>query len=456
MYLAIPRNVYARRYGDFFYLFNQTTWASALIKNAIAFEGVFTRTPTTAEQISTRISNAYQQPYSSVKSDLRELATPLIADGFLLCGKNAHDLWSKPKLKHAPHAESHHETKGEAESPEDLLYAYFRSSPNPFELDIDLTQACTERCIHCYAPAYGAHSLDFKLIEKVFGEFRAMGGLKVKLTGGECMLHTNFVDILKMARAHDFVISVLSNLTVCGAFFLEAIKATDVAVVQTSLYGADAQTHEMVTRLPGSFTKTMNAIKRLRKSGVQVQIHCPLMKQNAHTIEAVRKIGEDLGVKTTFDAAIMARANHDNSNCSCALTDDMLVSFLQSQRILDKYTGTKTFAMMPDAPVCNIGIARICLSATGDYYPCSGCYEYYLGKCNQMTLCDVWNGERMTRLRSIRFKDMDKCQSCDLLPYCSVCPTRNFNATNSLFIPDPLLCRIAKIKHDLASHETET
>jgi len=453
MYLTLPRNVYARTYGESIYLFNQATWASVLIENAIIFKDVFSRTPTSIEQIINKTSENFQHPYSCVKSDLYELVIPLVAEGFLLCGGNDSDSQTKSNSEQVPIFRNHYERKEESESPEDLLYMYFHKNPTPFELDIDLTQACTERCIHCYASNYDTYSLDLELLKKTFGEFRAMGGLKVKLTGGECMLHQNFVDILDMARAHDFVISVLSNLTLCTDINKNAIKNADVAVVQTSLYGADAQTHDTITRRPGSFEQTMKAIKDLTKLGVQVQLHCPLMRQNVHAIEDIKKIGENIGVKTTFDAAIMTRANHDNNNLECALSDDMLYQYLKDQNIENISMGKDP--VVPDAPICNIGIARICLSATGHYYPCSGCYGYVLGNCSQMTISEVWNGEKMTRLRSIRLNDLHKCRSCKLLSYCTICPARNYNATQSLFTPDPMLCRIAQIKHNLVSRETE-
>ena len=459
MYLAIPQNVYARVYGDAVYLFNQRTWASLLIKDAAVFKKLFTRTPSSLDQIVKEIAFTHRQPISCVQSDINELIAPLVRAGFLLGGRTVGTYLTQPSFVnysqcHELDQDNADSDRPSTESPEDLLYEQFRDNPTPFELDIDLTQTCTERCIHCYASSHGSQSLGLDVIEKVFGEFHAMGGLKVKLTGGECMLHKNFVNILQMARAHDFVISVLSNLTECNDVNQNAMKATNVAVVQTSLYGADAQTHEKITQRPGSFSQTMRAIEALLGSGIQVQIHCPIMRQNLHAIGGVEAIGKRFGIKTTFDAAIMARANHDNSNLECSLSDDMLCQFLKKQGV-EKSACKEYVVVTSDTPICNIGIARICLSATGIYYPCSGCYGFALGDCSQMTLAEVWNGEKMTRLRSISFKELSKCRSCKLLAYCNVCPARNYNATQDLFTPDPMLCRIARIKHKIASGETE-
>lgn len=466
MYLAIPSDVYARAYGEDVYLFNQTTWASVFVKNAKVFLNVFSRRPIRYDRVIKEVSDACKQSASVIRSDLMELIKPLIADGFLLCGKTVdldlpsistfsrqHSTTCKaPRLLNGNNDKTSAESKENALSvaaPEDCLFEYFRNVPTPFELDVDLTNACTEKCIHCYVSDFGACSLGLDLIKKVFGEFREKGGLKVKLTGGECMLHRDFEKILQIARAHDFVISVLSNLTQCTSSHIDAMAEANVAVVQASLYGADSMTHDTITRLEGSFEQTKKGIMTLLNRGIQVQIHCPVMKQNIHSIEAIKELGQRLGVKTTFDAAIMTRADHAKSNLDCLLSDVALHQFLAREETeQSEFVGN--ICVAAESPICNIGLARICLSATGDYYPCSGCCEYILGNCRQMTLAEIWHSKRMEALRSIRFKDMSKCQKCKFIFYCKICPARNYNSTRSLFDPDKVLCRISRTKYDIA------
>ena len=36
--------------------------------------------------------------------------------------------------------------------PQDVLEKHFAEHPTIFDLQMDITQACTERCIHCYIP----------------------------------------------------------------------------------------------------------------------------------------------------------------------------------------------------------------------------------------------------------------------------------------------------------------
>ena len=321
---------------------------------------------------------------------------------------------------------------------------YFKLNPIPFELCIDLTQACTARCVHCYVPGFNRIFLPKELAVKAMREFKSMGGLKVKFTGGECMLHPDFVELLNEAAANDLVISVVSNLSVCGDKEITAIRDCNVAVVQCSLYGADAETHESVTCRP-TFSATLCAIKKLRGKDIPVRIHCPVMKQNIEGIDDVLELGRQMGIRVSLDASIMSRADHDNTNRKCELSDRQLYEYLKKYEDV-VLINDKCDSIDPESQVCGIGTSKICLAATGEYYPCNGCYDYILGNCHS-TLEEVWSGDQICRIRAIRWKDMKECSRCENLPYCSVCPSRNFNATKSFTKPDQAICRLASFRH---------
>ena len=456
MLVATPIKVFTRRYGDLLYLFNQSNWSSALLNISTVFDRLFSRHPADVDYVVQEISNATGFVKSGVKCDIMDVLTPLIRDGFLVCGD---DVALAPRevlrVKRNTRVSSTSQFAGEeigflsdsndnAESGTAALMEYFKLNPIPFELCIDLTQACTARCVHCYVPGFNRIFLPKELAVKAMREFKSMGGLKVKFTGGECMLHPDFVELLNEAAANDLVISVVSNLSVCGDKEITAIRDCNVAVVQCSLYGADAKTHEAVTRRP-TFSATINAIKELRKKDIPVRIHCPVMKQNIEGIDEVLELGRRMGIRVSLDASIMSRADHVNTNRICELTDGQLYEYLKKYEDV-VLINDKCDSIDPESQVCGIGTSKICLAATGEYYPCNGCYDYILGNCHS-TLEEVWSGDQICRIRAIRWKDMKECSRCENLPYCSVCPSRNFNATKSFTKPDQTICRLASFRH---------
>lgn len=465
--VAMPSNAYYRLYGDNVYLFNRRNWASAFIKDVRAFKAFFTRHTVNIETVIHRIALKYELQDATVEMDFHEVFDPLIADGYFVTGDGVElvdaNEFKNTILKHMNvclvsdrelgvslkdgYSDGHYEDAlGE-------LTKYFASYPTPFELCVDLTRACTERCVHCYVPGFQNVFLPYEVVEKVLSEFAAMGGLKVKLTGGECMLHPDFERIVALARANDMVISVLSNLTCCDLEKAQAMKDAGVAVVQVSLYGMTPETHEAVTRVKGSLAKTLRGIEMLQKTGVPVQVHCPVLKQNMAGIDAVARYGRERGMKTTFDAVMMSRADHGR-NEACGLSDAELRQFIETQEELPDKLPTCP-AMDVGEHVCEIGTSKICLSAEGKYYPCNGCYGLILGDCRRQTLAEVWNDEPIKRLRALRMRDLSACRACPNRMFCAPCPARNFNANADLTLPDTAMCKAAACRRNIVENRTK-
>lgn len=465
MHISLSGYTHCRSYGDNAYLFNRHTWASAYVRDVASFKNFFSRHPINVEDEIHRIANDAGLKDATVILDFHEVFDSLIADGYFAVGDHeglvdgarySNDVlkWNDSVRDVQTQATANVDSKDDHyEKASDELSRYFADHPTPFELCIDLTRACTERCVHCYVPGFQNIFLPYEIVKKVLSEFTAMGGLKVKLTGGECMLHPDFERIVALARTHDTVISVLSNLTCCDLEKAQAMKVAGVAVVQVSLYGMTPETHEAVTRVKGSLAKTLCGIKMLQDAGVPVQIHCPVLKQNVAGIDAVARYGRERGMKTTFDAVMMSRADH-KCNESCGLSDAELRQFIEANEELpdklpicsDKEAGER---------VCEIGMSKICLSAEGKYYPCNGCYGQILGDCRRQTLAEVWNDEPIKRLRALRMRDLSACRVCSDRMFCAPCPSRNFNANGDLTLPDGTMCKAAACRRNIVENRAK-
>lgn len=147
-------------------------------------------------------------------------------------------------------------------SPEGLCIDFCKKYRLPVELHLDLTNACTERCVHCYVPKGQCDFLPFELVEKVLIEFRGMNGLTVHLTGGESMLHPDFERICRKCAELNLNIIILSNLTLCDDDRIAFINEVGPQFINVSLYSMTANEHDAITQMPGSWQKTMSAIRK--------------------------------------------------------------------------------------------------------------------------------------------------------------------------------------------------
>ena len=314
------------------------------------------------------------------------------------------------------------------------------------DLHVDLTDACTERCVHCYVPQGQYDYLPYSLVGKVLREFREQQGLTVQLSGGECMMHPDFAKICRLCHELDLNFIVLSNLTLCNEEMISVLKETDPQFVNVSLYSIKAEEHDAITRIHGSWKKTMTAIDACQAAGIHIRLATPLLKANQHAYHELRKFAAERHVHIIPDCDILPKCNGDCTNLNYACSpEEVEIALREDPSFWDRGYG-KALRGKPDDRVCDVG-KLLCVNSKGDYYPCSGMHGYVLGNARYNTLTEVRKGEKMEYLRTLKNKDFPKCVNCEHRAFCKICPAFNFNATGSLFEPIPAKCALAEVKH---------
>ena len=329
-----------------------------------------------------------------------------------------------------------------------LLSGFCARRDIPAELHIDLTDACTERCVHCYVPQGECDFLAYESIEKVLRGFRAMNGLTVHLTGGEPMLHPDFEKVCRLCVKLNLNFIVFSNLTICDEKRIVFLKEVNPQFINVSLYSMDAAEHDAITCLPGSWQKTMDTILACEKAGVHIRLATPLLKANQGAFPALKQFADAHRMHLIPSCDIVPRANHTCSNLDYACSAAELERALSDNKELFNRNWAGEMPK-PEDKVCDIGVARLYLNAKGDYYPCDCMHEYVLGNVRENTLAEVWKGEKLNYLRLLKNKDFDKCANCEHRPWCKVCPAFNFNATGNLFTSIPEKCVQGVVIHKI-------
>ena len=472
MLMRLARQTYVRQYGEFTYLFGKVSSFDQVFRSAGPFFAHITRQPKKRDAIIDEIMHDYTDvSQEMVEKDFDELFSPLIAQKVILVGEDVKELDSQeqfftydcdnPKTKKDTRIYTRDEI---AALPATLLEKYFAEHPTLFSLHVDVTQACTERCRHCYVPEYNPIFLPYDKICQVLDEFREMGGIHVSLSGGECMMHKDIIRIIKAIRERDCTVGCLSNLTVCTDDIINALVEAD-GTVQVSLYSMSPAIHDEVTRRNGSWLETMGAIMRLRAAQIPVLISCPCLKINYKGYPEVMKFADSLKMDAQTDFIIMGKQDCDTSNLcnrlSLSETRELLQDvILKAVPMNSEYFSPGKKEQMLSAEgwrkqkVCGACVNSMCLNATGDYYPCPGFAGVVLGNCYKDSLHDVWNDSEATkRIRAVTGADFGKCAECKDRDYCSVCMCRNFNETGDMLKPAEHFCKVAAINHEVVDEK---
>jgi pyruvate-formate lyase-activating enzyme len=157
-----------------------------------------------------------------------------------------------------------------------------------------MVAGCDLSCIFCDTPQEGM-SIRFSSRASVRASLAAMSGTcsSVLFTGGEPSRLSWLTEIFEDARelGYEFIqmqshAGAAADPAVADAWIAAGLDAIDIPI-----YGADAESHEAVTRTPGSFENTLAGLANLRQRGAKSVMHTTLFNSNLSELEAiVRKI----------------------------------------------------------------------------------------------------------------------------------------------------------------------
>lgn len=450
MKFSLNQHTYLRHAEEETLLWNKRTYASRILKEARAFlHPIEHGECKELDEIVTEVAQAFSLTPQEVADDVHTFYTELTVATFLnLDSEGNETALPTSEVKVTTGAPLGEEDK---EKPFPVGSFYERHAL-PYSLHIDLTNACTERCIHCYIADYTPRFLPLELGQRVLREFREAGGMTVMFSGGECMLHPQFRDFIRYAKGLNLNFIVMSNLTRCDAEMVAFLAEVQPQFVNVSLYSMKAEEHDKITTIPGSWKKTMRAILALEAAGVPVRLASPIMQANRHALPELLAFAKAHRMHLIPDCDIFGQVDHDCTNQSCALSPEETECVWCEHRDLFYKAPASPERCAPEAKVCDIGKHSINLNAEGIFYPCDGCHGIVLGNAFEQSFAEVWNGEKIQALRALRNRDFGECAHCEKRPWCKVCPTRNFNETADMFCHTPARCQAAQIKRKLFSN----
>lgn len=475
MKIKLSKNTFTRVYdnGKIGYINNQLTYHDRIYDGVGAsFLLTIKREAREVDEIVAELSEIYDAPAEVLKADFIEFATSLFNSGFVLMGETEIELNGQERSftysMDNPKTISDNFTQPGYELTETdtqkFALTHDMVKPRLSSLQLELTTRCNERCIHCYIPnGKKNHGIDmpWNMVKSVIDQFVDLGGIHITLSGGEALLHKDIAKILRYCREKDLQISLLTNLALLHDDLIPVLKEVNLSLIQVSLYSMDPEIHDTITTVQGSFKKTKDAIEKLRKEDIPLQISCPIMKANKIGYDKVLDYARSLKIKAQTDYVMMAQSDLDTSNLANRIsleeTRQVLLDILNYDvRYHELMDEVKPIKSIPEEeykgmPICGAGLNEVCVAANGDVFPCAGWQSYVVGNVKKDSLRQIWeNSDRLKAIRKIKHKDFPKCLSCSASEYCNVCLVRNFNENDGdMFAINEHYCKVAHLNKQL-------
>ncbi len=332
------------------------------------------------------------------------------------------------------------------------FYRLYEKAARPFRVQVELTRRCNLNCAHC---ALGGDTIiEGEMVaedyERLIPEMKAAGVFNIYLTGGEFLTHPEIDSILDMLLNADFWISLQTNGTLMDEKRVEMIarKAEKVRSVALSLYGATAAVHESVTRVEGSFERTVRALDLLRDAGLKVELLTLLMSLNWSERESIKRFCEEKGVKHQFNSVLVPGKNDSMEMLKYRLTERQLRALPRPWETFNQnFMEADPEDYAPDRTIeawCSMARSTGYLDSQGNLLPCS-VLAIPSGNVRETPFGQLWAESPVFKhIRELKIGDFE-CAGCGHFPTCMPCPGLAYIEHGDMFAAPREICRIVKL-----------
>jgi len=330
-----------------------------------------------------------------------------------------------------------------------------KSKVIPVSILIEVCYTCNEKCTHCFLNSHKETGLTLKQYKKLFGQLVDAGTMFVILTGGEPFTRPDFMDIVRVARRERISVSIFTNGTLLTKEITAELKNLFINEVHISLYGANAATHDEITRIAGSFDKSIQGIKWLVESGITTRIKSPLMNTTVGELEAIKNLGHILGAEIQFTTVITAKDNGDKSTRQLQLNDEQLGAVLGDKDISPVSRNPVRFGDYSNCIPCDTVLNGGAIDPHGSVYPCNQ-MRISGGNVLDAPFGEIWRDSPVFQdLRKTRLKDLHSCKKCRLFQFCTRCPGLAALEDGDLAGCSTSAKQLAKIRRELQVYPTQ-
>lgn len=251
----------------------------------------------------------------------------------------------------------------------------------------ELTHRCDWRCVICYNPPPApAEELRADEWREVLDDLRRLGTLTVTLTGGEPLLHRDFLAVAEAVRQRHLALRIFTNGSLVDATMAEAIAALQPLSVALSLHGESAATHDRLTRRPGSFDAMLRGLRELQQRGVRLVLRTPLTRLNEGELDGMLALAGKLGVPYRVDPRLTPRDDGDRAPLGFGAGPDGIRRMCE---LLAAEGRPPIVERLPGGTNCGVGRLTVAIGPTGDVYPCLA-WKQSLGNVRSRRLAELW------------------------------------------------------------------
>lgn len=186
---------------------------------------------------------------------------------------------------------------------QEAMLWHARENHIPYKGSFELTPRCSMRCRMCYMrldpPQIKLQGRELTGEEWIsLGRMAAEAGtVDLLLTGGEPMLHPDFVNIYTSLTEMGFLLRIFTNATLVTPEIMALLRERPPQAMEVTLYGASRETYERLGAWADGYDRAIAAVDEMRTFLPSLKLKTTIVRDNAKDYQALRRFAEERALR---------------------------------------------------------------------------------------------------------------------------------------------------------------
>jgi radical SAM protein with 4Fe4S-binding SPASM domain len=348
---------------------------------------------------------------------------------------------------------------------ENMYMDILEKSKIPFVVMFELTYSCNEKCVHCFNPGAARNDnekstrteieeIDILQYENLLNDLQKMGVVKIILTGGDPFVKKDIWKLIEMIYERDFAFDIYTNgLALLGR--TEKLAKFYPRSVGLSVYSADSDIHDSITRVKGSLKKTLIVAEEFAQFGIPIYFKCPIMNHNATSYFTVSALAKNYGAIPQIDITLTDAIDGDTSISEKLQVDGELLEIILRDPNIPLYVGKEapnygSQERDKNQAFCGAGTVMMNITPEGNVTPCNS-FPTQFGNLKEKSFTEILQtSQSLSNWQTIVINDYDECGTHERCGYCNRCPGQSFIEHGTPLKASTANCYSANVRMNLA------
>ena len=329
----------------------------------------------------------------------------------------------------------------------------------------ELTYRCSEKCIHCYnegatrndeevSTRGDREELTLDEYKRLIDDLYEQGLVKVCLTGGDPFSKSFVWELIDYLFNKGIAFDVFTN----GQRIVNDVERLAnyyPRLVGVSIYSGIPEVHDYITRIKGSWERSMSVVRQLSVLGVPMNLKCCVMRPNVKSYYLVADIAKQYGAVPQFEISLTDSIEGDRCVSKyLRMTPEQLEIVLRDDNV-SLYVGKEApnyggqQKPLEENP-CGAGYNSFCITPEGNLIPCCAFHTLF-GNIKERSVSEIIEGSKeLLYWRGLKLSDYEECGRYAYCAYCNLCPGNNFIEHGTPLKASEVNCYMAKTRFTLA------